>query len=161
LLWVFIFLLVAAGVAAATVYFIEERNRQKQVAVADKTPPPPVPAVPDKKPPPPKQIEINLVSVPLGAEVFRADDPEEKTLGVTPFKARFPAGDATINLIFRLEGYKQHTVSLEMKDNTGYLAEMVSLRAKKRRGSKKPVGKKPTDTKKKVDKTHTLDPFAR
>jgi serine/threonine protein kinase len=158
LLWVLVFLLVAAGAAVATIYLMEERNRQKRVAVADKTPPPPVP---DKKPAPPRQIEINLVSVPLGAEVFRAGDPDERTLGVTPFKARFPAGDGTINLVFRLEGYKQHTVSLGMKESTGYLAEMVSQRTKKHRGSKKPVDKKPTDTKKKVDKTHTLDPFAR
>jgi serine/threonine-protein kinase len=158
LLWVLMFLLVAAGAAVATIYLIDMRNRTERVAVAHKTPPPPVP---DKKPPPPKQIEINLVSVPLGAEVFRADDPDEKTLGVTPFKARFSAGDGSINLIFRLEGYKQHTVSLAMKESSGYLAEMVSLRGKTRKGSKKLVDKKQADTKKKVDKTHTMDPFAR
>ena len=160
LLWVMMFLLVAAGAAAATIFLIESRNRPEQSASTRTTPPPPSP---DEKPPPPKQIELNLVSMPLGAEVFRADDPDEKTLGVTPFKARFPAGDGMINLVFRLEGYKQHTVSLEMKESSGYLAKMVSLRSpgRKRKGSRKPADKKPADDKKKVDKTHTLDPFAR
>ncbi len=95
--------------------------------------------------------------------MFRADDPDEKTLGVTPFKARFPAGDGSINLVFRLEGHKQYAVSLDLSKDSGYLAKMVSLRSKKRKGGmgKKKVDKKQPDAKKKVDKTHTLDPFAR
>jgi len=159
LLWVLMFLLVAGAAAAATVYFFNQRGRPEPVASVSKTPPAPTP----EKPPPPKQIEINLVSVPLGAEVFRAGDPDEKTLGVTPFKARFPAGDGTINLVFRLEGYKQHTISLSMAESTGYLAEMVSLKGpgKKSKVTKKKTDTQQPDTKKKVDKTHTLDPFAR
>jgi serine/threonine-protein kinase len=163
LLWVLMFLLVAAGAAASTIFFFNKTKRQDQVAGAQKTPAHP----PEKQPPPAKLIEINLVSMPLGAEVFRADDPDEKTLGVTPFKARFPTKGGSINLVFRLDGYKQHTVTLGTSENSGYLAKMVSLRSqgKKRKGSKKQVDKKQVekqpDTKKKVDKTHTLDPFAR
>jgi serine/threonine-protein kinase len=162
-LWVLMFLLVAAAAAASTIFLFNKDGRKEQVASVSKTPAAP----PPEKQQPAKLVEINLVSMPLGAEVFRADDPDEQTLGVTPFKARFPAKDGSINLVFRLEGFKQHTVTLGTSENSGYLAKMVSLRSpgKKRKGSKKQVDKKQVeeqpDTKKKVDKTHTLDPFAR
>jgi len=160
LLWFLMFLLVAVAAAAATIYFFNQRGRPEPAASVTRAPPPPTPV----KPTPPQLAEINLVSMPLGAEVFRADDPDEKTLGVTPFKTRFPREDGTINLVFRLEGYKQHTVTLETSKNSGYFAKMVALKgvSKKRKGTKKKADKQqPPDTKKKVDKTHTLDPFAR
>jgi serine/threonine-protein kinase len=162
LLWVLMFLLVAAAAAASTIYFFKMGGNRERVASASKAPPLPPPP-PDKQPPPPQLIELNLVSIPLGAEVFRAEDPDEKTLGVTPFKARFPAKDGSINLVFRLEGYKQHTVTLGTSQSSGYLAKMVSLKGpgKKRKGTRKKTDKQQPDSKKKVDKTHTLDPFAR
>ncbi len=160
-LWVLMFLLVAVAAAAATIYLIEMRQAKKHVTLSTRALPAPPPV--KKAPAQPRQVEINLVSVPLGAEVYRADDPEKKPIGTTPFKARFPAEHAKIDLVFRLEGHKEAAVSLELWESSGYLAKLEPLRGKRPRrivGKTKPDEKQP-DTKKKVDKTHTLDPFAR
>ncbi len=119
---------VLGAVAFGAAFFLPGDGEVGGDVVADVDPPveateppveaaePPVEAPPVEAPPedtaaaPPEVVMINLVSEPIGAEVYAADN---SLLGNTPFQIERPAAGADpVSVTLRMAGYRDRTIPL-------------------------------------------------
>lgn len=76
-------------------------------------PPPPPPPLP---PPEPAKVRLQIHSSPSGAAVV--DSQDGLALGVTPFDKTYPQGAGHMDLVIRMAGYKDKSVSVDLAVNS-------------------------------------------
>ncbi len=129
-------------------------------APAPAAPAAPAEATPDEAPAPgAATVEIDVVSVPAGATVYRAG--ETIPLGTTPFTATLLRSDKKAHLRFELSGYDTHTTDIKVDES-----HEVTVRLARRAVSPTPPPaltpppppppKKPSG----LQREGTIDPFA-
>jgi len=162
LIWAVFLLLLLAG--AATTYLLwptgVPSEQTAPIVAPQPEPETKTPTVKPPDPPPePKPTELQLVSRPLGAEVYRADSADTKPLGITPFKTSFQAADTEVVFVFRLKGFQEKRIPASLAKSAEVLADLERLpEPKTKPGRKDPAAqKKPED----VNKFQPLDPFSR
>jgi serine/threonine-protein kinase len=104
-----------------------------QVAAPEPRPtpaPPPAPAVAPAPatPPAPAMVKVEIVSTPVGAEVFRL--PSETKVGATPWKAEVPSEPGTQVFLVKKAGYADRRVEIDLR--TGGAKTVTLPRAKGR-----------------------------
>ena len=99
-----------AGVAAAAGLFLLMRGGSETAAPA----PPPVAAQPALAPAPTVRLQVR--SSPPGATVVEAAGGS--VLGVTPLEKSYPHGSGTMDLVLRLEGYKDEAIAVGLDHNS-------------------------------------------
>lgn len=90
------------------------------VAVAEPTPAPP---------PAPETVKLELISTPVGAEVYR----DGELLGTTPLALEVVKSEDATTLDVKLDGYKDKSVTL--KPSADQHLEFSLVKAKRPRGS--------------------------
>jgi hypothetical protein len=108
-----------------------------------------------KPAPAPASIRLEIRSTPMGATVFNTGDGT--VLGMTPLDRAYPQGQGTMNVLLRLHGYKDRTVSVRLDGSsaTGVDLERIEVAAPvpapkptvTPASPKKPGARKPPQTK--------------
>jgi serine/threonine protein kinase len=110
------------GVAAAAVLFFAFRPHGASPA----RPGPAAPTAAVAKPPaPPPSIRIELRSTPAGATVFKTSDGT--VLGMTPLNRSYPQGQGTMDVLLRLRGYKDKTVTVKLEGSSAMVVDLERI----------------------------------
>ncbi|HEY5923154.1 MAG TPA: serine/threonine-protein kinase [Kofleriaceae bacterium] len=188
--WAFAGIVLAGGAGAASFvlvpkYFASTKAEAKvematseavaAVPVAPAVPQPveaapaarPVEAAPPQAEPAPAIVEIDIVSTPKGASVYRVG--ETVALGVTPFTVPLSRSDKPVKMRFEKAGFQAKTIevpiaaSLEIEVSLAKAREPVAAKSSVR--IRKPTRPTATDTKPKsstqLQREGTIDPFAK
>jgi hypothetical protein len=74
-----------------------------------------------------KTVTIRFEASPPGAHVFRATD--EKDLGAVPFELKLPRDGGRPEYLFRLEGYKDQTLDVQLASDQTVRATLEKIAA--------------------------------
>jgi serine/threonine protein kinase len=131
-----LFVVVAGVVAAAGLFFwVRGGNRTSDPAPA------PVAAPPALAPAPAPTVRLQVRSSPPGATV--AETVGGKVLGVTPLEHAYPHGDGKMELVLRLEGYKDETIAVGLDHNSAISIELARAEPPAAVPAVSPAGKNP------------------
>ncbi len=99
-------------------------------------PPPPKPApTPAVMPAAAASITLTITSVPPGAEVLVGEEPR----GTTPLVLQLPRGEGKLELLLRLEGYKDKRRTVRASRDTELEVMLVKDRRARRRAAEQPA----------------------
>jgi hypothetical protein len=126
------------GVAAAASLFFTFRPDRTPADGPLPRQPAPIAAAP--KPavvPEPASIRLEIRSSPAGATVFNAKDGT--VLGMTPLERMYPQGNGTLNVLLRLHGYRDKTVTVGLEGNSATVVDLERMEATAPSNEPKPV----------------------